>query len=208
VSETFENIRALFKNPSEVRPPLDVNEIVLDSLRLLDVELRAHKIVVNAELARDLPRIAGHGGQLQELFVNLFQNAIDAMDGNGVRARTLTVATQRRGDDELAISVEDSGCGIEPERLPNIFDAFTTTKPGGTGLGLGICRMIVDRHGGRLTASSKLGSGTRFAIALPLALARVGEAAGGPEQGPSKPKLEVDPVRARVGVGDARREAR
>jgi signal transduction histidine kinase len=206
VSETFENIRALLRNPNEVRQPLDVNEIVLAALRVLSAELRGHRIVVNAQLARELPRIAGHSGQLQELFVNMFQNGIDAMDEIDDRARTLTVTTQRRGDDEIAISVEDTGCGIAAERLPNIFDAFTTTKPRGTGWGLGICRMIVDHHGGRLTASSELGLGTRFEIALPLPLADVGEAAA--ESDASKPKLEVDTVRPRVRIGDARREAR
>jgi signal transduction histidine kinase len=90
------------------------------------------------------------------------------------------VTTQRRGDDELVIAIEDTGCGIEPQRLPNLFDAFTTTKSRGTGLGLGICRMIVDHHGGRLAASSELGKGTRFEIALPVPGA--GEGAAAPDE--------------------------
>ena len=178
VGETFENIRALFRNPSEARQQLDVNEIVLSSLELLNAELRSHEIEVNAQLPRGLPHVAGHGGQLREVLVNIFQNAIDAMDKIPGRTRTLTVTTQRRGDDELVIAIEDTGCGIEPQRLPNIFDAFTTTKSRGTGLGLGICRMIVDHHGGRLAAASELGKGTRFEIALPVP--SVGEPAAAP----------------------------
>jgi signal transduction histidine kinase len=193
VSETFENIRALFRNPSESRQPLDVNEVVRAALALLDGQLRAHRVVVDAELPRGLPRITGHAGQLQEVFVNMFQNAIDAMDEIVDRTRKLTVTTQRRGDDEIAISIDDTGHGIEPQRLPNIFDALTTTKSQGTGLGLGICRMIVEHHAGRLAVSSELGKGTRFEIALPLARGNVEEPAADTVEAPQIRSLKSRP---------------
>jgi signal transduction histidine kinase len=166
VVETFENIRALFRNPNEAPQPIDVNEVALATLQLLDVELRGHRISVDTGLSRDLPAVAGHRGQLQEVLVNIVQNAIDAMDEVD-RARTLKVTTARRDGNQILVAVEDTGCGIDPRRLPNLFDAFTTTKERGTGLGLGICRMIVDHHNGQLAASSELGKGARFEITLP-----------------------------------------
>jgi signal transduction histidine kinase len=174
VSQTFENLRALFRNPNEPGQPTNVNEVARASLELLDVELRGHHVSVGTDFEPDLPPVAGNRGQLQEVFVNLFQNAIDAMDEVVDRSRTLTVTTRRR-DGEIVVAIEDAGCGIVPERLPSLFEAFTTTKPRGTGLGLGICRMIVDRHNGRLAASSELGKGTRFEITLPAAPAAAAE---------------------------------
>ena len=94
----------------------------------------------------------GHKGQLQEVFVNLIQNAIEAMDAIK-DDRILRVRTEHDGDNTIIASVEDSGPGIDPSRLGNIFDAFVTTKSHGMGLGLAICRMIVERHKGRLVVS-------------------------------------------------------
>jgi signal transduction histidine kinase len=115
------------------------------------------------------------------------------MDGIVDRTRILSVTTECRGNDEIAISIEDTGCGIEPQRLPNIFEAFTTTKARGTGLGLGLCRMIVDHHGGRLAASSELGKGTRFEIALPLTATSVGETGASPAEARQSRSLKSIP---------------
>lgn len=168
VSEAFESVRGLFKTRGQERQPIDANALLLASLEFLSTELKDHEIRVTTELAADLPAVSGHRGQLQEVFVNILRNAIESMSAVNDRLRTLRLGTQQR-DGGIAISIEDSGVGIEPKRLANLFDAFVTTKPGGMGLGLGICRMIIDRHGGLLSATSELGRWARFEITLPMA---------------------------------------
>jgi signal transduction histidine kinase len=117
-------------------------------------------------LMRESPVVVGHLGQLQEVLLNLIRNAIEAMDGTAVRE--LTLRSERRDHERLVISVIDTGPGIDPERLERIFDAFVTTKPQGMGLGLAICRMIIERHGGQLSASSGGNGGALFQITLPI----------------------------------------
>jgi two-component system sensor kinase FixL len=111
----------------------------------------------------------GYEVQLQEVVLNLVHNAIDAMDPSKIDRRGLKVRTKPGGAKAITIEVEDSGPGIEPERLGSIFEPFVTTKPSGTGLGLAICSTIVERHGGRLTASSDGKKGASFKIVLPVA---------------------------------------
>jgi signal transduction histidine kinase len=167
-SEIFDNIRDLFR-PSQERVKIDVNEIVLRILDLLKRELTEHHIAVRTELTHDLPCVMGHSGQLQEVLLNLIFNAIEAMDGKKSGDRVLRLKTERREGDGIAISVIDTGPGIDPRKLDNIFDAFVTNKAQGLGLGLAICRMIVERHGGHLLASSGQEGGARFDIILPAA---------------------------------------
>jgi signal transduction histidine kinase len=102
---------------------------------------------------------------------NLVHNALEAMDGTTERSRLLRVRTQRRDADAIAVEVEDSGSGIDPQKLERIFTAFVTTKSQGMGLGLAICRMIIERHGGTLTASSDGQNGAVFQFVLPIASA-------------------------------------
>ena len=116
----------------------------------------------------ELPPVMGHGGQLQEVVINLIQNAIDAMDAVDDGSRVLTVRTERNGNDAISIEIEDSGPGIDPKKSSDdLFDAFFTTKPHGMGLGLAICRMIVERHDGKLSVSSAEPHGAIFRIELP-----------------------------------------
>jgi signal transduction histidine kinase len=110
----------------------------------------------------------GYRGQLQEVILNLVRNAIEAMDAIKDGGRVLRVRTERHGDDAIAVSVEDSGPGIDPQKIGGIFDAFVTTKSHGIGLGLAICQMIIERHGGRLSASSDSKSGALFQFILPI----------------------------------------
>jgi signal transduction histidine kinase len=166
-SEVFESIRALFRNPAQEKQSLDLNELALTALRTLSGELNERGIGINLELASDLPSVLGHKGQLHEVLLNIVQNAIDAMDGVSDRPRELRVTTSRRGR-EVTLSIEDTGVGIARDRLASLFEAFVTTKARGTGLGLGICRLIIDRHDGQLSASSELGKGTRFDVTLPV----------------------------------------
>jgi signal transduction histidine kinase len=129
-------------------------------------ELTEHRITTRIELMPELPCIMGHRGQLQEVLLNLIFNAIEAMEGKYTN-RVLSLKTGRREDDGIVIKVMDTGSGIDPKNLATIFDPFVTTKPRGIGLGLAICRMIVERHGGHLLASSRQEGGAQFDIILP-----------------------------------------
>jgi signal transduction histidine kinase len=166
IAETIDSLRGLFRNPHEDAELFDVNDVVADSLRTLKTELDERGIVVTRTFAADLPRVNGHRGQLREVFLNILQNAIDAMTPPSDRQRMLLVVTSRLRDG-VSVTIGDSGPGIEPARLPNIFTAFISTKPFGMGLGLSICRMIVDRHSGQLLVSSELDKGTVFEVRLP-----------------------------------------
>ena len=165
-SEAIDGIRALFRKGPEGQQQIDVNEIVSAVLQSLAGELKDREVDCRLELA-ELPPVEGHRGQIQEVVFNLAQNAIEAMSGTD-RGRILRVRTQTRGRDAVVVTVEDSGPGIEPGRLDEIFGAFVTTKPHGMGLGLAICRMIAEHHGGELTASSDGKTGALFQFVLPL----------------------------------------
>jgi signal transduction histidine kinase len=119
-------------------------------------------------LTSGLPLVMGHRGQLQEVILNLARNAIEAMDAIEDRIRVLQFKTGRDDGDAIAVAIQDTGAGIDPEKLDAIFDAFVTTKPKGMGLGLAICRMIIDRHNGQLTASSDGKSWALFRFVLPI----------------------------------------
>jgi signal transduction histidine kinase len=172
------DIRALFLKTDSEHEPVDVNRIVSGVLRLLHEELKTHGVVARVELAADLPRVMGHRGQLQEVLVNLVQNAIEAMETVRAGHRRLWLKTERHGDDAIVIEVKDSGPGIDPANLNGIFDAFFTTKSRGTGLGLAICRMIIERHGGQLSASSDGTHGALFLSVLPVQTGRHERTAG------------------------------
>jgi signal transduction histidine kinase len=165
--QLLNNTRALFARADKGQDSIDVNKIASQALRLLREQLKAHGVMTRVEFASDLPLIVGHKGQLQEVVINLFQNAIEAMRAIKDGPRTLQLRTKRHGDEAIVVEVEDSGPGIDPADLNSIFDAFFTTKPHGVGLGLAICRMIIERHGGRLSASSDGTNGALFQVILP-----------------------------------------
>jgi signal transduction histidine kinase len=167
IAETIDGLRGLFRDPREAQQPIDVNSLCIESLQTLETELSNHAIAVTTELAAGLPPVLGHKGQLREVLVNIVQNAIDALTPLVDRARTLHIRTGYGPRNRISISIEDSGVGIEPARLPSLFTAFITTKERGMGLGLSLCQMIVDRHNGQLSVSSDVGKGTRFEITLP-----------------------------------------
>jgi signal transduction histidine kinase len=166
-NEVLENIHGLFSHDQEPHPT-DINELVGDSLRLMHEQFERHRIKIVTQLASDMPAIAAHRGQLQEVIINLLQNSIDAME-RIEPPRLLRIETERRGPNAVGISIRDSGKGIDARVIDSIFDAFVTTKAKGKGLGLAISRMIVERHDGQLTASSAgLENGTVFQIVLPV----------------------------------------
>jgi signal transduction histidine kinase len=168
VSEVFDTIRALFRRSDVKRQPVIVNEIADDVLASMRETLTEHGIAAETALASGLPPIDGDRSQLRQVLFNLIRNAIESMDNTTGRDRVLRVITMLHGDDAIAVAVEDSGAGISPNRLNSIFDPFITTKVDGMGLGLAICRMIVERHGGRLSASSDGRSGARVQFVLPV----------------------------------------
>ncbi len=152
-ADIISRIRLLFKKVSPQREPVDVNDVIREMNLLLRSELARYSISVRTELAEHLPRVMGDRVHLQQVMMNLIVNGIDAMkDVEGTRE--LAVKSQRVGREELMVCVSDTGLGLPPRQADQIFYAFFTTKPHGTGMGLSISRTIVESHGGRLWADS------------------------------------------------------
>jgi signal transduction histidine kinase len=168
-SQVFDNLGALFGKAEQRHEPLDMNELAAGILEMLRHDLKAHGVSVRAAFAPELPLVPGHRGQLQEVLVNLVRNAIEAMDAVVDDRRMLHLATERHGDGAILVMVEDSGPGLDREQLDGVFDAFVTSKPNGMGLGLAICRMIIERHAGQLSASPAHPHGCIFRVILPCA---------------------------------------
>ena len=166
-NEVLEGIRALFGKSHQKREQVDVNELILGVLQSSRKDLQDHGVETRLELASELPLVDGHRRQLEEVVFNLVHNAIEAMDATTDRDRLLQARTELSDHNAITVAVRDSGPGIDPQRLDSIFGAFVTTKSHGMGLGLAICRMIIERHGGRLTASSDGKNGSLFQVVLP-----------------------------------------
>jgi len=165
-AEIIKRTRLLFKKGTPQREPVDVNEVVREMIVLLRGEITRYNITVRMDLASDLPRIMGDRVQLQQVLMNLIVNGIDAMkDVDG--ARELAVKSQRTEKEEVLVSVGDTGVGLPPQQADQVFNAFFTTKPHGTGMGLRISRSIVESHGGRLWAADNSPRGASFHFALP-----------------------------------------
>jgi signal transduction histidine kinase len=163
-------IRALLEaaRPFELRPvSVDLNAMVEDLLRLMSERAARGHVVVERQLASDLPRLAVDEVHFQQALLGLFENALEAMPDGG----RLVVRTERAGEGAepgARIVIGDTGEGIPEERLAKIFDLFFTTKPGGTGLGLAVTRRVIEGHGGAITVASKPGAGTTFVITVPV----------------------------------------
>ncbi|HEY0799598.1 MAG TPA: ATP-binding protein, partial [Steroidobacteraceae bacterium] len=161
-------IRALFARGVPRREVVDVNEINQETVALLRDEAVRYGISVRTELAADLPPIVGDRVQLQQVTMNLIMNGIDAMkDVDGTRE--VVIKSQRTEDEQILVSVSDTGVGFPAQLAERIFDPFFTTKPHGTGMGLRICRTIIESHGGRLWGIGALGRGATFYLRLPAA---------------------------------------
>jgi C4-dicarboxylate-specific signal transduction histidine kinase len=160
-------VRLLFKKSAPQREFVDVNEAIREMIVLLRSEATRYNITVRMELAADLPRIMGDRVQLQQVLTNLIANSIDAVkEVDGVRE--LAVKSQGTEKEEILVSVSDTGVGLPPEQTEQIFNAFFTTKPHGTGMGLRISRSIVESHGGRLWAADNSPRGASFYFTLPM----------------------------------------
>jgi PAS domain S-box-containing protein len=165
--EIIKGIRAMFRADDKSRVSVDLNELLREVLVLTQDERRNWQIEVHTELDENLPSVTGDRVQLQHVLFNLMTNAIDAMESVTDRNRILRVKSNPNGSAGVLITVEDSGIGIAPETINRIFSAFFTTKTHGMGLGLAICRSIVESHGGRLSASPNYPHGAAFQIVLP-----------------------------------------
>ena len=173
-NEVLDGIRGLFRKVDQNRQRIDMNEIVHSVLHLLRGELKDRNVATHIELTSELPLVGGNRNQLQQVLVNLVRNALEAMATTTDRTRVLRVRTELHGRGSIAIAVEElREPGIDPNQIDGIFDAFSTTKAHGMGLGLAICRMIIQRHGGQLTASSDGNRGALFQFVLPAEIAEV-----------------------------------
>lgn len=165
-AEIIGRIRSHFQKGTANRENVDVNELIPETVALLRDEIVRHRISLQTEAAPDLPQIVGDRVQLQQVAMNLIINSIDAMkevDGT----REMVIRALRDDEEQVLISIRDTGVGIPPRLMEQIFDPFFTTKARGTGMGLRICRSIVESHGGRIWATPNDGPGATFFISIP-----------------------------------------
>jgi signal transduction histidine kinase len=164
-ADTISSISLLFKKGALQRELVDVNELIREMIVLLRSEANRYSISIRTELAEDLPKVTADRVQLQQVFMNLMLNGIEAMKGT-TGGGDLTIKSEAC-DAQLQISVSDTGVGLPPEQTDQIFNAFYTTKDNGTGMGLPISRSIIESHGGRLWATSAPARGATFHFTLP-----------------------------------------
>jgi len=161
-------IRALINKVPPRKDRFDLNEAILEMVALTRSEVLQHRILLRIELAPGLPRVSGDRTQLQQVILNLVVNAIEAISASSVETRELRIDTERKVTDGVLVSIRDTGPGLDPGDVERVFDAFYTTKPTGLGMGLAICRSMVEAHGGRMWASPNEAGGAVFQFNLPL----------------------------------------
>ena len=168
-SQVVQTLRAMFKKELSNRTLVDINDAIRAVLTLLRIELEEHEVVTKATLKEGLPHVMADRVQLQQVIFNLVTNAIEAMSSIGADSRTLRLRSEEIESGECIVAIEDSGPGIEPETLKRIFEPFFTSKSKGMGMGLSICRSIIEAHGGRLWVAGNTPRGAVFEFALPVA---------------------------------------
>jgi signal transduction histidine kinase len=168
-SQTIETIRSFFQHADEAGQPVDINQLIADVMVSRQDQATRGGVEVRTDLAAGLPLVRGHKAQLQEVVINLVNNAFEAMESSPIRDHLLKVNTALQPHNKVAVRIEDSGPGIQPERLGSLLEAIATTKPSGMGLGLTISRMIIENHGGKLTVASDGRNGAVFEFVLPVA---------------------------------------
>jgi PAS domain S-box-containing protein len=167
-SEVIRRVRALANKTSIEKVPLDINDLVREVIALVQRELISHQVSLRTEFALALPTILGDRVQLQQVIINLVMNGIEAMQSVTDRPRELVIRSRQDETQQVLVSVTDCGVGISAENADRLFNAFFTTKASGMGMGLSICRSIIEAHGGRMSASGNKGPGATFQFALPL----------------------------------------
>ena len=166
-SEIVDSIRSMFKNEGQAKTMQDVNELIGEALTLVRAEVENQRVSICTELSDELPQVAANQVQLRQVMVNLIMNAVDAMSAVTNRARVLRIKTEEHKLDGVLITVEDTGIGIDPQNLDRIFETFFTTKSQGMGMGLSICRSIIESHDGNLSVAPAQPHGSIFHVSLP-----------------------------------------
>ena len=169
--DVLEGVRAMFKSTKLASTPIDLNQLIDEVLTLVQGAVKKHNIAVRTELDRAIEPVIGNRIQLQQVLFNLITNAIEAMES--VADRTVLVKSELENSGHVRVTVEDSGTGIEPQHIDKMFDSFFTTKADGMGMGLSICRSIIESHGGRLWAAPGPSRGAVFQFTLPSGRSRV-----------------------------------
>ncbi len=168
-SEVIRDIRKLVKKAEPHHEAIDLNDLIQRTVMLASGEMTLYEVELQTVVAADLPTVLGDRVQVQQVLLNLIINAMEAMSSISGRPRVLRIRSERReSPDEVAITVRDSGVGLDPGREERLFDAFYTTKPEGMGLGLSICRAIISAHGGRLSSMNNEDHGATFEFVLPV----------------------------------------
>ena len=165
--EIVRRLRALSRKADPEYRSLNINDLVTETIPLLRREIASHGAALHMDLHSDVPPVAGDKVQLQLVVINLVVNGIQAMAGTIGRENSLTIRSRRRRGNGVLVSVIDSGTGIDPRHLDTLFNAFFTTKPAGMGMGLSICRSIIEAHGGEVGASNNQDFGATFHFTLP-----------------------------------------
>lgn len=172
-SEVVTRLRALFSKKELTREPLDLNEATREVVALSLSELQRNRVIVQSELADDLPPVRGDRVQLQQVILNLLRNASDAMAEVDDLPRRLTIRTER-DEEDVRLSVQDVGVGLEPQNVDKVFVPFYTTKTEGMGIGLSVSRSIIESHNGRLWGARNDGRGATFSFSIPRSLEAMG----------------------------------
>jgi len=167
-SAIITNTRAMFRKDGQQRETFSANDLARDVLALVKGELERHGVIPQMDLDKDLPLVVGERVPLQQVLLNLIMNAAEAMNSIVDRKRLLSLKTRVHETDSVLITVTDSGTGIDPTAMDSIFEAFFTTKPEGMGMGLSICRSIVESHDGRLWVTPATPYGSVFHVQLPI----------------------------------------
>jgi len=169
ISDLVTSVRAMFGGETVVSGMVDVGRLVREILALVHGELDAHRVVLESNVPDTLPTVMGERTQLQQVLLNLIMNAIEAMDLVNDRDRKLAIGASVSASNLVEVVVSDTGRGIEPSHLDRIFDVFFTTKPRGMGVGLAVCRSIIEAHGGKLWVKPRDPFGTEFHLTLQIA---------------------------------------
>jgi PAS domain S-box-containing protein len=167
-SEVIRRVRALANKTDIEKVPLDVNDVVREAVALVQRDFISYRVSLRMELAPALPIILGDRVQLQQVIINLLMNGLEAMQSVTDRPRELVIGSHPNETRQVLVTVTDSGAGISVENADRLFNAFFTTKSSGMGMGLSICRSIIEAHGGRISAANNVGPGARFQFTLPL----------------------------------------
>jgi signal transduction histidine kinase len=166
-ADIISRTRALTRRTAAQQEELDVNVMIREVLPLFGDEAKKKSVTIRTRFAEDLFPVLGDRVQLQQVILNLVMNGIESMSSITERNRELLITSRNADEEQVEVTIEDSGTGLDPDQSARIFDAFYTTKPTGMGMGLSICRTILQAHGGRLWATANDGPGATFHFALP-----------------------------------------